>query len=95
LIFTVPSLLALLALQNNKLIYTLLMRLSAETLIEVAGNPEHLGAGIGFFSLPRQQFVELIANLGQWRRLVDQDSSIINAAGHREIGISKASPFRN
>ncbi len=50
-VFTVPHLLAPLALQNKKLVYTLLMRLSAETLIEVARNPKHLGAEIGFFSV--------------------------------------------
>jgi predicted Zn-ribbon and HTH transcriptional regulator len=50
-VFTVPRLLAQLALQNKKLIYTLLMRLSAETLIEVARNPKRLGAEIGFFSV--------------------------------------------
>ena len=50
-VFTVPRLLAPLALQNKKLIYALLLRLSAETLIEVARNPKHLGAEIGFFSV--------------------------------------------
>jgi hypothetical protein len=50
-VFTVPRLLAQLALQNKKLIYTLLLRLSAETLIEVSRNPKHLGAEIGFFSV--------------------------------------------
>ena len=50
-VFTVPRLLAQLALQNKKLIYTILLRLSAETLIEVARNPEYLGAEIGFFSV--------------------------------------------
>jgi hypothetical protein len=50
-VFTVPRLLAQLALQNKKLIYTRLLRLSAETLIEVARNPEFLGAEIGFFSV--------------------------------------------
>lgn len=50
-VFTVPRLLAQLALQNKKLIYTLLMRLSAETLIEVCRNPKYLGAEIGFFSV--------------------------------------------
>jgi hypothetical protein len=50
-VFTVPRLLAPLALQNKKLIYTLLLRLSAETLIQVARNPKHLGAEIGFFSV--------------------------------------------
>jgi predicted Zn-ribbon and HTH transcriptional regulator len=50
-VFTVPRLLAQLALQNKKLIYTMLLRLSAETLIEVARNPKFLGAEIGFFSV--------------------------------------------
>ena len=50
-VFTVPPLLAQLALQNKKLIYTMLLRLSAETLMEVARNPEFLGAEIGFFSV--------------------------------------------
>jgi hypothetical protein len=50
-VFTVPRLLAQLALQNKKLIYTMLLRLSAETLMEVARNPEFLGAEIGFFSV--------------------------------------------
>ncbi len=50
-VFTVPHLLVSLAPQNKKLVYTLLMRLSAETLIEVARNPKHLGAEIGFFSV--------------------------------------------
>ena len=50
-VFTVPRLLAQLALQNKKLIYTMLFRLSAETLMEVARNPKFLGAEIGFFSV--------------------------------------------
>jgi hypothetical protein len=50
-VFTVPPLLAQLALQNKKLIYTMLLRLSAQTLIEVARNPKFLGANIGFFSV--------------------------------------------
>jgi predicted Zn-ribbon and HTH transcriptional regulator len=51
IVFTVPRALAQLALQNKKLIYTMLLRLSAETLIEVARNPKRLGAEIGFFSV--------------------------------------------
>jgi len=50
-VFTLPHLLAPLALQNKKLIYDLLFRTSAETLIEVARDPKHLGAQIGFFSV--------------------------------------------
>jgi hypothetical protein len=40
-----------LALSNQKLIYGLLLRASAETLLEVARDPTHLGAEIGFFSV--------------------------------------------
>ena len=50
-VFTLPQELAPLALQNKRLIYNLLFRTSAETLIEVARDPRHLGAEIGFFSV--------------------------------------------
>jgi hypothetical protein len=50
-VFTLPPQLASLALQNKKVIYDLLLRASAETLLEVARNPKHLGAEIGFFSV--------------------------------------------
>ncbi|MGC2708511.1 MAG: IS91 family transposase [Candidatus Sulfotelmatobacter sp.] len=50
-VFTLPSQLAALALQNKKIVYSLLLRASAETLLEVARNPTHLGAEIGFFSV--------------------------------------------
>jgi hypothetical protein len=50
-VFTLPSQLASLALQNKKVIYGLLLHASAETLLEVARNPRHLGAEIGFFSV--------------------------------------------
>ena len=50
-VFTLPSQLALLTLQNKKRIYGLLLRASAETLLEVARNPRYLGAEIGFFSV--------------------------------------------
>src|SRR5262245_12505255 len=50
-VFTLPPQLTSLALQNRKIIYGLLLRASAETLQEVARNPAHLGAEIGFFSV--------------------------------------------
>ncbi len=50
-VFTLPPQLAPLALQNKKVIYGLLLRASAETLLQVARNPRHLGAEIGFFSV--------------------------------------------
>jgi rubredoxin len=43
--------LAPLVLQNKKILYDLLFRTSAETLLEVARNARHLGAEIGFFSV--------------------------------------------
>ena len=50
-VLTLPRDLAPLALQNKRLIYNLLFHSSAETLLEVARDPRHLGAEIGFFSV--------------------------------------------
>jgi hypothetical protein len=50
-VFTLHHALAPLALQNKAAVYDLLMRASAETLLEVARDPRHLGAEIGFFSV--------------------------------------------
>ena len=51
MVFTLPRQLAPLTLQNKKVVYHLLFRTSAETLLEVARDPKHLGAEIGFFSV--------------------------------------------
>jgi hypothetical protein len=50
-VFTLPRELAPLTLQNKKVVYDLLFRTSAETLLEIARDPKHLGAEIGFFSV--------------------------------------------
>ncbi len=50
-VFTLPRYLAPVVLQNKKAIYGLLFRASAETLLEVARDPRHLGAEIVFFSV--------------------------------------------
>src|SRR6202521_2054907 len=50
-VFTLPPQLAPLAFQNKKVIYGLLFRASSETLLEVARDPRHLGAEIGFFTV--------------------------------------------
>ena len=50
-VFTLPRELAPLALQNKRLIYNLLFHASADTLLEIARDPRHLGADIGFFSV--------------------------------------------
>jgi len=50
-VFTVPHELSWLALHNKKIVYDLLFRTSTATLLEVAADPTHLGAEIGFLSV--------------------------------------------
>ena len=50
-VFTIPHQLSWLALQNKKIVYDLLFRASAATLLEMAADPKHLGAEIGFLSV--------------------------------------------
>ena len=50
-VFTLPSALSALVLQNKRLLYNLLFHASAETLLAVAADPRHLGAQIGFLSV--------------------------------------------
>jgi hypothetical protein len=50
-VFTLPGTLAPLALQNPVVVYTLLFRAVAATLLEVAANPKRLGARIGFLTV--------------------------------------------
>jgi len=50
-VFTVPHELNVLALDNQRLFYDLLFAASAETLLEVAADPQHLGAEIGVISV--------------------------------------------
>jgi hypothetical protein len=47
LVFTVPEPLARLALANKRVVYDLLFRATAATLLQVAANPKRLGAAIG------------------------------------------------
>jgi hypothetical protein len=51
IVFTLPHDLSALVLQNRRLLYDLLLRSSADTLLEVASDPAHLGAHIGFLSV--------------------------------------------
>ena len=50
-VFTLPHELSWLALQNKTVVYDLLFRTSTATLLEVARDPRHLGAEIGFLSV--------------------------------------------
>jgi hypothetical protein len=50
-VFTLPHVLAPLALQNKALVYGLLFRAAAQTLLQIAADPKHLGADIGFLAV--------------------------------------------
>ena len=50
-VFTLPHELSWLALHNKKTVYNLLFRAAADTLLEVAANPQRLGAEVGFLSV--------------------------------------------
>ncbi len=51
IVFTLPHELCSLILQNKQLLYDLLFRTSAASLLELARDPQHLGADIGFLGL--------------------------------------------
>jgi hypothetical protein len=48
LVFTLPAEIAPIAYQNKTVVYDLLFRAAAETLLTIAADPRHLGARIGF-----------------------------------------------
>src|SRR5229473_7334673 len=50
-VFTVPHELNVLALENPRVFYDLLFTASAQTLLEIASDPKHLGAEIGVISI--------------------------------------------
>src|SRR5262249_43843636 len=50
-VFALPESLGPLALQNQRLLYGALFRATAETLLEIARDPRHLGAEIGFVAV--------------------------------------------
>jgi hypothetical protein len=51
LVFTLPAALGPLALHNPRVIYGLLLQAVSRTLLEVAADPRHLGAEIGFLAV--------------------------------------------
>ncbi len=50
-VFTLPAAIADIAYQNKAVIYDILFKASAETLITIAADPKHLGARIGITSV--------------------------------------------
>jgi hypothetical protein len=50
-VFTLPAGVAAIAFSNQKLVYGMLFRIAAQTLLTIARDPKHLGAEIGFFAI--------------------------------------------
>jgi len=50
-VFTLPAPIADIAYQNKAVVYDLLFKVSAETLLTIAADPKHLGARIGITSV--------------------------------------------
>jgi len=50
-VFTIPEALARIAFHNKEVVYGILFRTAAETLLTIARDPRHLGAEIGFFGI--------------------------------------------
>jgi hypothetical protein len=50
-VFTLPEEIARIAFYNPEVVYGILFRTAAETLLTIARDPQHLGAEIGFFAV--------------------------------------------
>lgn len=50
-VFTVPEEIARIAFSNKEVVYGMLFRAAADTLLTIARDPKHLGAEIGFFGI--------------------------------------------
>lgn len=50
-VFTLPEQLAMVALQNKRVVYNLLFRAAAKTLLTIARDPKHMGAEVGFLAV--------------------------------------------
>ena len=50
-VFSLPALIADIAYQNKAVIYGILFKASAETLLTIAADPKHFGARIGITSV--------------------------------------------
>lgn len=50
-VFTLPEELRSLTLCNQKVVYGLIFKAASETLLELAGDPKHLGAQVGFTAI--------------------------------------------
>ena len=50
-VFTLPQSIARIALQNKRVVYNILFRAASRTLLQIAADPKHLGAQIGFLAV--------------------------------------------
>lgn len=50
-VFTVPEQIAQIAFYNKEVVCNILFKATAETMLTIAADPKHLGAGIGFFAI--------------------------------------------
>jgi hypothetical protein len=50
-VFTIPKEIATIAYQNKRVVYGILFRATAETLMTIGADPKHLGARLGFFAV--------------------------------------------
>jgi hypothetical protein len=50
-VFTLPGQIADIAYQNKAVLYDLLFKVSAETMLTIAADPKHLGVRIGIISV--------------------------------------------
>ncbi len=50
-VFTLPDAIGSLGLQNKRVVYDILFRAASRTLLQIAADPKHLGARIGFLAV--------------------------------------------
>lgn len=50
-VFTLPEAIGPLALQNKRIVYGILFQAASKTLLQIAADPKHLGARIGFLAV--------------------------------------------
>jgi len=50
-VFTLPEVIGPVALQNKRLVYDILFHAASKTLLQIAADPKHLGARVGFLAV--------------------------------------------
>ena len=86
-VFTLPEELARIAFYNKAMVYGILFRAAAETLLTIARDPKHLGAEIGFFADPAHLGTEPAASsacaLRRSRRRTSAPTTTLDLAAAR------------